>query len=170
MNKWLLICYKRFTSVRSDSSMKDIYVIKHATSAPGLRLFGCGPALKPIKGLKKLQILFNQNTLWAKNRTIGQIKKMLNNSNVIITLWNKNNLVGFGRATTDQVYRAVLWDIVVSKDLQRLGLGKVLVEELLKDKKIKSAEKVYLMTTDRKDFYAQLGFKININQNLMILN
>jgi len=50
-----------------------------------------------------------------------QIKQMLANSNVIITLWNKNNLVGFGRATTDQVYRAVLWDIVVSKDVQRVG-------------------------------------------------
>jgi len=95
---------------------------------------------------------------------------MLANSNVIITLWNKNNLVGFGRATTDQVYRAVLWDIVVSKDMQRVGLGKIIVEELLKDKKINSAEKIYLMTTDSKDFYKQLGFKVNINQSLMMLN
>ena len=95
---------------------------------------------------------------------------MLSNSNVIITLWSKHNLVGFGRATTDQVYRAVLWDIVVSKDEQGIGLGKILVEELLKDKKIYSAEKVYLMTTDSKDFYKQLGFKVNSNQSLMILN
>ena len=155
---------------QSFSLMKDIFLIKHASTAPGLRLFGLGPHFKPINGLKKLQLLFNQNALWAKGRTLGQIKKMLENSNVIITLWNKNKLVGFGRATTDQVYRAVLWDIVVSKDLQRIGLGKVLVEELLKDKKIFSAEKVYLMTTDSKDFYIQLGFKVNINQSLMILN
>ena len=150
--------------------MKDISLIKHASGAPGLRLFGIGPAFKPIKGLEKLQVLFNQNTLWAKDRTISQIQKMLSNSNVIITLWSKNNLVGFGRATTDQVYRAVLWDIVVSKEVQRVGLGKVIVEELLKDKKINSVEKVYLMTTDSQDFYKQLGFKVNINQSLMILN
>ena len=150
--------------------MKDICLIKHASSAPGLRLFGLGPSFKPMKGLEKLLILFNQNTLWAKNRNLRQIKKMLANSNVIITLWKKNNLVGFGRATTDQVYRAVLWDIVVSKDLQRVGLGKLIVEELLKDAKIKSAEKIYLMTTDSKDFYKQLGFKVNINQALMMLN
>ena len=149
--------------------MKDICLIKHASSAPGLRIFGFGPSLKPVKGLKKLQILFNQNALWAKDRTINQIKKMLANSNVIITLWDKNNLIGFGRATTDQVYRAVLWDIVISKDVQRIGLGKVIVEELLKDKKINSAEKIYLMTTDSKDFYKQLGFKVNINQTLMVL-
>jgi len=150
--------------------MKDISLIKHASSAPGLRIFGLGPAFKPMKGLEKLQFLFNENALWAKDRKIDQIKKMLAHSNVIITLWNKNNLVGFGRATTDQVYRAVLWDIVVSKDLQRLGLGKIIVEELLKDEKINSAQKVYLMTTDSQDFYKQLGFENNINQTLMTLN
>ena len=150
--------------------MKDISLIKHASSAPGLRLFGLGPSFKPVKGLKKLQVLFNQNTLWAKDRTLDQIKRMLANSNVIITLWYKNNLVGFGRATTDQVYRAVLWDIVVSQNVQRVGLGKIIVEELLKDKKINSAEKIYLMTTDSKDFYKQLGFKVNTNQFLMMLN
>ena len=156
--------------LKSVHLMQDISLIKHASSAPGLRLFGLGPALKPMKGLEKLQVLFNQNTSWAKDRTIDQIKEMLANSNVIITIWKNNNLVGFGRATSDQVYRAVLWDIVVSKDLQRVGLGKVIVEELLKDKKINSAEKIYLMTTDSKDFYKQLGFKVNTNQTLMILN
>ena len=150
--------------------MKDISVIKHASNAPGLRLLGLGPALTPRKGLEKLQFLFNQNTLWAKDRTIDQIQQMLSNSNVIITVWSKTNLVGFGRATTDEVYRAVLWDIVVSKEVQRVGLGKVIVEELLKDKKINSVEKVYLMTTDSQDFYKQLGFKVNINQSLMMLN
>ena len=155
---------------KSDYLMKDISLIRHASSAPGLRLIGLGPAFKPVKGLEKLQVLFKQNTLWAKDRTIDQIKQMLSNSNVIITLWKKNSLVGFGRATTDQVYRAVLWDIVVSKELQRAGLGKFLVEELLKDRKINSAEKVYLMTTDSQDFYKQLGFKVNTNQSLMMLN
>ena len=156
--------------LKSNYFIKDISLIKHASSAPGLRFFGLGPSLTPMQGLKKLQVLFNENTLWAKNRTLAQIKKMLANSNVIITLWKKNNLIGFGRATTDQVYRAVLWDIVVSKDLQRVGLGKVIVEELLNDRKIISAEKVYLMTTDSKDFYKQLGFQVNTVQSLMILN
>ena len=150
--------------------MKDISLIKHASRAPGLRIFGLGPSFKPVNGLRKLQLLFNQNTIWAQDRTIDQIKRMLANSNVIITLWYKDDLVGFGRATTDQVYRAVLWDIVVSKDLQRIGLGKVIVEELLKDKRIRSTEKIYLMTTDSKDFYKQLGFKVNNNQTLMMLD
>ncbi len=149
--------------------MINISLIKHASGAPGIRLLGLGPGLKPMNSLKKLQDLFNQNALWAKNRNKEQIKKMLANSNLIITLWNNNDLIGFGRATTDKVYRAVLWDIVISKKVQRIGLGKIIVEELLKDKKIRSVEKVYLMTTDGKDFYKQLGFKDNINQSLMLL-
>ena len=156
--------------LRKASLMKYISLIKHAANALGLRLFGLGPHFKPVKGLKKLQILFNQNALWAKDRNIEQIKTMLANSNVIITLWRKNDLVGFGRATTDQVYRAVLWDIVVSKNVQRIGLGKVIVKELLKDKKVNSAEKIYLMSSDSKDFYKQLGFKVNIHQSLMIFD
>ena len=149
--------------------MERISLIKHASGAPGLRLLGLGKAFKPINGLKRLQSLFNQNTLWAQKRSKAQIKTMLANSNLIITLWSGSELIGFGRATTDQVYRAVLWDIVVSKNVQRIGLGKVIIEALLNDKKIKYVEKVYLMTTNSKDFYSQLGFKAENKQTLMLL-
>ena len=151
--------------------MLSISLIKHAPRAPGLRLLGCGPNFRPVKGINKLQELFQQNTFWAKERNKAQIRKMLANSNVIITLWDpSNNLIGFGRATTDQVYRAVLWDIIVSEKLQGLGYGKIIIEALLNDKRIKSVEKVYLMTTNGLDFYKQFGFEINSNQSLMILN
>mgnify|MGYP001178667755 FL=1 len=150
--------------------MKSVSLIKHASGAPGLRLFGLGKSFIPMKGLKKLQCLFNQNSFWAINRSKNQIIEMLKNSNVIITLWNNSELIGFGRATTDKVYRAVLWDIVISKDVQRIGLGKMIIEALLNDKRIKNVEKVYLMTTNSEDFYAQLGFKIELNQTLMLIN
>ena len=148
--------------------MEGISLIKHAKGAPGLRFFGLGPSFIPMHGLKELKILFNQNTSWAKNRSRSQIRKMLANSDVIITLWKKSNLIGFGRATTDQTYRAVLWDIVISKDVQRIGLGKIIIEEILNDRRIKSVEKIYLMTSTRKDFYKQLGFTVHDQQTLML--
>mgnify|MGYP001387084240 CR=1 FL=1 len=148
--------------------MEDISLIKHAEGAPGLRLFGLGGSLMPMNGLRKLQLLFNENALWAKDRNIGQIRRMLANSNVIITLWKKSHLVGFGRATTDQVYRGVLWDVVISKDVQGIGLGKLIIEALLTDKKMSSLEKVYLMTTNSSNFYEQLGFEIHEKQTLMM--
>ena len=150
--------------------MRKISLIKRATGAPGLRLFGLGPSLMPIKALDKLEQLFNQNAFWAKNRNKDQIRKMLSNSSVIVTIWNKASLIGFGRATTDKVYRAVLWDIVISKKSQRLGLGKIIIKALLNDKNIKSVERVYLMTTNSKAFYQQLGFKENSEQSLLLLD
>ena len=150
--------------------MQKLKLLKHVPGAPGLRLFGLGPNFLPSKGLSQLRELLNKHAFWAKNRNYKSLRQLLHRSTVVVTLWQNKRLVGFGRATTDQVYRAVLWDIVVSKDVQRVGLGKIIVEELLKDKKINSAEKVYLMTTDSKDFYKQLGFEVNMNQSLMMLN
>ena len=150
--------------------MKSISLVNHAKGAPGLRLFGLGPSFIPSNGIKGLQKLFNENTIWAKNRNRSHIKEMLANSNVIITLWENNHLIGFGRATTDKVYRAVLWDIVISKNVQRIGFGKIILEALINDKQIKSVEKIYLMTTNSQEFYRQLGFKINNEQSLMQIN
>ncbi len=150
--------------------MRKISLIKHSTGAPGLRLFGLGPNFVPCNALEKLKVLFNQNAFWAKNRNKNQIREMLRHSSVIVTIWSKTTLIGFGRATTDKVYRAVLWDIVISKKSQRLGLGKIIIEALLNDKNIKSVERVYLMTTNSTDFYKQLGFKKNSQQSLLLLD
>ena len=88
--------------------MKAISLIKHTKGALGLRLFGLGPSLKPTDGLNKLQKLLNENAFWAKNRTITDLKKCLANSDVIISLWVGNEIVGFGRALTDGIYRGCL--------------------------------------------------------------
>ncbi len=150
--------------------MKGISLVKHAPTAPGLRLLGFGPNFKPTNGLSKLQSFLNKNTFWAKGRNTQQIRKMLLNSTVIVSLWKQNQLIGFGRATSDLVFRAVLWDVVIASDHQGLGMGRMLLEAILKNKKIKSVEKIYLMTTHSAEFYKQLGFRVNDNQSLLILN
>tara|TARA_B100001094_G_C18122959_1_gene767886 strand:- start:65 stop:571 length:507 start_codon:yes stop_codon:yes gene_type:complete len=143
-------------------------LIIHATGAPGLRILGLGPLLLPTQGLKKLKTLFDLNTSWAMGRDENQLKVMLANSDVVITLWSFKNLIGFGRATSDYAFRAILWDIVVADDLQGYGYGKVIVNALLNSKAIKKAEKTYLMTSNCSDFYQQVGFEIVNNQRLML--
>ena len=87
-----------------------------------------------------------------------------------MSLWQKNELVGFGRASSDGVYRAVLWDVVVKDKLQGHGNGRLIVEALLNHDAIKNTERIYLMTTNQLGFYEQIGFKHNINQKLMIID
>ena len=148
--------------------MKEISLINHSKGAVGLRFFGLGPNLKPTNGLNKLQKLLDNNAFWAKNRTINDLKKCLANSDVIVSAWVGNEIVGFGRALTDGIYRGVLWDIVIDKNYQGKGLGKLIVKNLLSSKKIKNTKKLYLMTTNKKLFYSQLEFKEVTSQNLLI--
>ena len=82
--------------------------------------------------------------------------------------WYKNKIIGFGRVTTDCSYRAVIWDVVVEKKYQGSGIGKLVIAEILKMKKLSQIKKIYVMTTNQKDFYLQMGFKLEENQYLMI--
>ncbi len=148
--------------------MKEISLINHSKGAFGLRFFGLGPKLIPNNGLIKLQRLLENNTFWAKNRTIKDLKKCLANSDVIVSLWVGNEIVGFGRALTDGIYRGVLWDIVIDQNYQGNGFGKLIVKSLLSSKKIKNTKKLYLMTTNKKLFYSQMDFKEVTSQNLLI--
>ncbi len=149
--------------------MQDIILVKHATGAPGMRLFGLGPNLLPKNSLEKLIRLLDNNSPWAKDRSKNKLKKMLSKSSVVVSIWNKNKLIGFGRATTDEVFRAVLWDIIVDKDFQRRGLGKKIVSSIINDLKLKKTEKIYIMTTNCEEFYLEMGFIKEENQALMQL-
>ena len=148
--------------------MKEISLIKHYKGALGLRFFGLGPNLKPTNGLRKLQKLLDNNAFWAKGRTINDLKICLANSNVVISLWVGNEIVGFGRALTDGIYRGVLWDIVIDQNHQGKGFGKLIVKKLLSSEKVKNTKKLYLMTTNKQLFYSQLDFKEVSSQKLLI--
>ena len=148
--------------------MKSISLINHSKGALGLRFFGLGPNLKPTNGLNKLKRLLDKNAFWAKSRSINDLKKCLANSDVIISIWVGNEIVGFGRALTDGIYRGVLWDIVIDKNHQGKGFGTLIVQNLLSSKKIKNTKKLYLMTTNKKLFYSQFDFNEVSTQTLLI--
>ena len=148
--------------------MKEISLIKHSKGAVGLRLFGLGPNLTPCQGMLKLQHFLNKNTFWAKNRTINDLKRCLANSDVIVSLWSGQEIVGFGRGLSDGVYRGVLWDVVIDQNHQGKGYGKLVVLNLLNSNKIKNTKKIYLMTTNKKLFYSQIDFEEVTSQKLLI--
>ena len=148
--------------------MKEISLIHHSKGALGLRFFGLGPNLKPNNGLSKLQKLLDRNAFWAKSRTLNDLKKCLAKRDVVVSLWVGNEIVGFGRALTDGIYRGVLWDIVIDQNHQGKGFGTLIVRNLLNSKKIKNTKKLYLMTTNKKLFYSQFDFKEVISQDLLI--
>ena len=155
--------------MKKSKDLNSIQIIQHAPGAPGLIILGMGPKGRLVKGLQKLKKLFDEETFWANGRDYSSLRRMLFNSTVVVSIWEKDCLIGFGRATSDKIYRAVLWDVVVKSEFKGVGIGKLIVENLINQKSIKNVERIYLMTTKKSSFYSKLGFKKEIQQELMIL-
>ena len=112
--------------------------------------------------------MLDGHSFWARGRSRAQLRRMLSGSQVVVSAWRGKELVGFGRATSDGVFRAVLWDVVVAEVQQGQGLGRRIVEELLASPAVAGAERVYLMTTTGQGFYERLGFRRVDSQRLML--
>ena len=144
-----------------------VRLVRHGHGATALRL-GLGPDLRPAESLKQLQRLFNSNAFWAKGRSLEDLGQMVKKSAVCVTAWQGRTLVGFGRATSDGVYRGTLWDLVVDSRLTGRGVGRSILVTLLSSRALAPCERVYLMTTNSAEFYKKMGFQINQSQILMI--
>jgi GNAT superfamily N-acetyltransferase len=118
--------------------------------------------------LAALGALLDGHSFWATGRRPSQLGRMLGGSQVVVSAWQGDSLVGFGRATSDGVFRAVLWDVVVAEDRQGQGVGRRIVEALLASPPVAAAERVYLMTTTGEGFYEKLGFSRVDSQRLML--
>lgn len=106
---------------------------------------------------EELNKLFSQTT-WASERKKLDIRKMLKNLTVFVTIRDNSNLIGFGRAVSDGIYRALIDDIIVDHSYQKSGIGKVIVEALLNQ--LDGIDEIFLNTNpDLEEFYKKFGFK-----------
>ena len=62
-----------------------------------------------------------------------RIQKMYDNSNLIVTAWDNDKLVGISRSITDWAWSCYLADLAIHTDYQKYGIGKKLVH-LTKEK------------------------------------
>ena len=92
---------------------------------------------------------------------------MVKNSAVCVTAWRGMTLVGFGRATSDGIYRGTIWDLVVDSQVVGRGVGRSILGALLESKPLRDCERIYLMTTNSQEFYKKMGFAVNQSQALM---
>lgn len=119
--------------------------------------------------LYQVQELFNRVAFWAKGRSIKDWSIAIANSEPVISIWDRELLIGFARATSDGIYRATIWDVVIHPEYQGKGLGIKLVETVLSHPRMQKVERVYLMTTHQQEFYEKIGFQVN-NTTTMVLN
>jgi ribosomal protein S18 acetylase RimI-like enzyme len=94
---------------------------------------------------------------WASTRTSEDAREMLIHTDVAITAWDENRLVGFGRVLTDYVYRASIWDVIVDNAYQGQDIGTQIIQHILDHPDLKRVELFWLCTRSP-GFYEKLGF------------
>ncbi len=119
---------------------------------------------------QQLQGLLTKTAFWAKERNIDELKIAIANSNPVVTVWDGECAIGFARATSDGIYRAAIWDVVVHPDYQGVGLGRKLVQTVLSHPLVSRVERVYLTTTHQQSFYERIGFQQNETTTMVLYN
>lgn len=120
--------------------------------------------------LKQLQALFKLGAFWAASRRIEDLSTAIANSKPVVSVWDGEQLIGFARATSDGIYRATIWDVVVHPRYRGAGIGRKLVETVLSHPQMNRVERVYLMTTHQQSFYERIGFEPNSSTTMVLGN
>lgn len=87
-----------------------------------------------------------------------RITKMYVNSNLIVTAWDKDKLVGVSRSLTDFCYCCYLSDLAVRKDYQATGIRRKLIE-LTKNNIGEQTALILLSAPTAMNYYPKVGFQ-----------
>ncbi|MBD2103750.1 GNAT family N-acetyltransferase [Leptolyngbya sp. FACHB-261] len=120
--------------------------------------------------ITQLQSLFKVAAFWAQDRKAEDLVLALTHSNPVVTVWDGDQLIGFARATSDGIYRATIWDVVIHPNYQGSGLGRKLVQTVLAHPHVARVERIYLMTTHQQAFYERIGFTVNSSTTMLLVN
>lgn len=101
--------------------------------------------------------LYNKAGLPRPTDDAERIQKMYENSNLVITAWDNEKLVGVCRAITDWVWCCYLSDLAIDPDYQKLGLGKKLIH-MAKDKIGDQTMMLLLSVPSAMEYYPKIGF------------
>ena len=88
------------------------------------------------------------------------IEGMVNNSNLMVTAWDSEKLVGVARSMTDFHYACYLSDLAVHRNYQNSGIGKEL--QVITQKQLGPKCKIILVAAPAANsYYEYIGFSNN---------
>ncbi|GII93435.1 GNAT family N-acetyltransferase [Sinosporangium siamense] len=95
----------------------------------------------------------------GERRPVGDVTRftsMIRNANLIVTCRIDGELVGIARSISDFCYTTYLSDLAVSRDHQRAGIGRALIEATQRE--APQAKIVLLAAPAATDYYPHIGF------------
>lgn len=96
---------------------------------------------------------------WDSANYPDRLKKAMKNSDRVISMWDKNKLVGLMNAITDSQMTVYFPYLLVMPEYQGKGIGKKLCQNML-DYYKDSYRKILTSKTEKLAFYEKMGFKV----------
>jgi ribosomal protein S18 acetylase RimI-like enzyme len=106
--------------------------------------------------------LLEESTLAQRRPTDDMtcMEGMVNNSNLMVTAWDGDTLVGLARSLTDFHYACYLSDLAVHKEYQKKGIGKEL--QRITQKQLGEKCKLILVAAPgAHSYYGHIGYSNN---------
>ena len=103
--------------------------------------------------------LLSQTSLGERRpiEEVNKIETLLQNSNLLISAWSGDELVGIARCVTDFAFCCYLSDLAVSDQYQKLGIGKQLIQYVQTSIE-KGCILILLAAPQAQGYYPKIGF------------
>ncbi len=102
--------------------------------------------------------LYNSSGINRPTTDFERISKMYVNSNLIVTAWDNDKLVGISRSLTDFCYCCYLSDLAVREEYKSMGIGKKMIA-LTKEKIGEQSMLLLLSAPTAMDYYPKVNLE-----------
>lgn len=106
--------------------------------------------------------LLNESTLGERRPVDDRecMEGLLKNSNLMITAWDGENLIGIARSMTDFHYACYLSDLAVHKSYQQKGIGRNL-QKITQEQLGPKCKLILVATPTANTYYEHIGYTNN---------
>ncbi|PLX15706.1 MAG: GNAT family N-acetyltransferase [Marinilabiliales bacterium] len=114
-----------------------------------------------LPSAEQFHILF-ETTGWNTKYELSkeELYFALKNSWYTISVYDKEQLIGFGRIICDGIVHALILDVIILPERQGEGIGKEVMDKLVSQcKKYKIRDIQLFSAKDKAGFYEKLGFE-----------
>jgi GNAT superfamily N-acetyltransferase len=96
-------------------------------------------------------------TVGMASHAPDQHRRAFEASHTVVFVYHEGRLIGFGRAISDGIYQAAVYDCAVLPDYQGRGIGKLIVEKIRS--RLSHCNLILYASPGKEGFYRKLGFR-----------
>ena len=116
---------------------------------------------------KELETLF-LSVGWSSGKYPDRLKIAMQNSDMVISAWDGDKLIGLMNALSDKIMTAYFHYLLVMPEYHAQGIGKTLVDKMLAHYET-YARKVLIAYNAEVDFYKKCGFEAHADKTPMFI-